>query len=192
MAAADLFRELHDVLPDDAICVDEIIAQVPQMIQFLFARKPFVPYRGAAGAPGTSLGTALGVELARPKQIVVSILGDGAWHYNPVPAALGFAQEYAVPLLIVLCNNRQYASQTWNVLEYYPDSAAVREGNFVGNVIQPTPDYVKVVEAYGGAGEHVVASGALRPALQRAPWIPRPPGRRSCSMSSSTRSASRP
>jgi acetolactate synthase I/II/III large subunit len=165
--AADLFHELHDALPDDAICVDEIIAQVPQMIQFLYERKPLTQFRGWAGALGTSLGTALGVKLARPHQLVVAILGDGAWHYNPVPAALGFAQEYEVPLLIVLCNNRQYTSQTWNVRKYYPSSDAVRDGNFVGNVIQPTPDYVKVAEAYGGAGERVHTSVALRPALQR-------------------------
>ena len=104
VSAADLFRELHDALPDDAICVDEITAQVPQMIQFLHERKPFSQYRGWAGALGTGLGTALGVKLARPQQVVVCILGDGAWHYNPIPAALGFAQEYGVPLLIALCN----------------------------------------------------------------------------------------
>jgi acetolactate synthase I/II/III large subunit len=166
--AAVLFKELHDALPDDAICVDEIVAQVPQMIQFLYERKPFAQYRGWAGALGTGLGTALGVKLARPQQVVVSILGDGAWHYNPVPAALGFAQEYSVPQLIVLCNNRQYASQTWNVLKYYPDSPAVRDDNFVGNVIQPTPDYVKFAEAFGGAGERVQKSDKLRPALRRA------------------------
>lgn len=165
--AAELFRELHDARPDDAICVDEIIAQIPQMIQFLYERKPLSQYRGWVGALGTSLSTALGIKLARPEQVVVSIIGDGAWHYNPVPAALGFAQEYKVPLLIVLCNNRQYASQTWNVFKYYPDSAAVREGNFVGNVIQPTPDCVKFAEAYGGAGERVQKADALRPAVRR-------------------------
>jgi acetolactate synthase I/II/III large subunit len=166
--AAELFRELHDALPDDAICVDEVTAQVPQMIQFLYERKPFSQYRGWAGALGTGLGTALGVKLARPQQVVVCIVGDGAWHYNPVPAALGFAQEYGVPLLIVLCNNRQYASQTRNLLKYYPEGAAVRDGNSVGNVIQPTPDYVKQAEAYGGAGERVQKFSELRPALQRA------------------------
>ena len=166
--AAELFRELHDALPDDAICVDEVTAQVPQMIQFLYERKPFSQYRGWAGALGTGLGTALGVKLARPQQVVVCIVGDGAWHYNPVPAALGFAQEYGVPLLIVLCNNRQYASQTRNLLRYYPEGAAVRGGNSVGNVIQPTPDYVKQAEAYGGAGERVQKFSELRPALQHA------------------------
>jgi acetolactate synthase I/II/III large subunit len=166
--AADLFGALHDALPDDAICVDEITSQVPQMIQFLYERKPLTQYRGWAGALGTGLGTALGVKLARPQQLVVCILGDGAWHYNPAPAALGFAQEYGVPLLIVLCNNRQYASQTRNLHNYYPDSTAVREQNFVGNVIEPTPDYVKQAEAYGGTGERVQKSDELRPALQRA------------------------
>ena len=87
---------------------------------------------------------------------------------NPVPAALGFAKEYGVPLLIVLCDNEQYASQTWNVLKYYPNSEAVRDDNFVGNVIAPTPDYVKIAEAYGGAGERVQKSDALLPALRRA------------------------
>ena len=166
--AADLFGALHEVLPDDSICVDEIVAQVPQMIQFLYERKPLTQYRGWAGALGMSLGTALGAKLARPERTVVAIVGDGAWHYNPVAAALGFAQEYGLPLLIVLCNNEQYASQTWNVLRYYPDSAAVRDNNFVGDVIAPTPDYVKVVEAYGGAGERVQTPAALGPALERA------------------------
>lgn len=168
VSAADLFGALHDALPEDAICVDEITSQVPQMIQFLYAHKPFEQYRGWAGALGTGLGTALGVKLACPDQPVVCILGDGAWHYNPVPAALGFAQEYGVSLLIVLCNNRQYASQTRNLLKYYPDSAAVREQDCVGNVIQPTPDYVKQAEAYGGRGERVQKSDELSAALQRA------------------------
>jgi acetolactate synthase-1/2/3 large subunit len=166
--AADLFTALHDALPEDSICVDEIVAQVPQMIQFLYEHKPLTQYRGWGGALGTSLGTALGAKLARPDKTVVAIVGDGAWHYNPVPAALGFAQEYGVPLLIVLCNNEEYASQTWNVLRYFPDSEAVRDHNFVGDVIAPTPDYVKLAEAYGGAGERVQTSAALGPAMARA------------------------
>ena len=67
----------------------------------------------------------------------------------------------------MLCNNEQYASQTWNVLRYYPESVAVREHNFVGDIIAPTPDYRKIVEAYGGAGERVQHLDDLIPALQR-------------------------
>ena len=104
---------------------------------------------------GHELGTALGVKLARPDSIVVCIVGDGAFHYNPVPAAFGFAQQHGLPILVVVCDNRGYVSQTWNVHKYFADGAAVRTGQFFGNVITPTPDYVKLVEAYGGAGERV-------------------------------------
>lgn len=65
----------------------EIVAQIPAMLQFLFESKPFRQYRGWTGALGTSLGTALGVKLARPADTVVCVIGGGALHYNPVPSA---------------------------------------------------------------------------------------------------------
>jgi acetolactate synthase-1/2/3 large subunit len=166
--AAALFRALHRVLPITSSIVDEIVADVPQMMQFLFEAKPFRQYRGWTGALGTSLGTALGVKLARPDDTVVCVIGDGALHYNPVPAALGFAQEHRAPILIVVCDNRGYTSQTWNVYKYFADGAAVRSGQFFGNVITPTPDYVKLAEAYGGTGERVQNITAIEPAIERA------------------------
>src|SRR5215831_1085464 len=109
--AAALFRALHRALPASSSIVDEIVAQIPQMTQFLFESKPFRQYRGWTGALGTSLGTALGVKLAKPGDTVVCVIGDGALHYNPVPAALGFAQQNGLPILVVLCDNRGYVSQ---------------------------------------------------------------------------------
>jgi acetolactate synthase-1/2/3 large subunit len=85
-----------------------------------------------------------------------------------VPAALGFAQQYGVPILIVVCDNRGYASQTWNVHKYFPEGAAVRSGWFFGDEIAPTPDYARLAEAYGGVGERVEKTGELDPAIERA------------------------
>src|SRR5262249_56128790 len=103
-----------------------VVGRIGQMTQFLFESKPFRQYRGWTGALGTSLGTALGVKLARPGDTVVCVIGDGALHYNPVPAALGFAQQNGLPILIVVCDNRGYFSQTWNVYKYFGDGAALR------------------------------------------------------------------
>jgi acetolactate synthase I/II/III large subunit len=166
--AAALFRALHRALPASSSIVDEIVSEITQMKQFLFESKPFRQYRGWTGALGTGLGTALGVKLARPGDTVVCVIGDGAFHYNPVPAALGFAQQYGTPILIVVCDNRGYTSQTWNIYKYFADGAAVRSGQFFGNVITPTPDYVKLAEAYGGTGERVENTAALESAIERA------------------------
>ncbi|WP_444901549.1 thiamine pyrophosphate-dependent enzyme [Microbulbifer sp. SSSA007] len=165
--ASELFRVLHDTLPENCACIDEIVAQVPQMLNHLYSTKLFQQFRGWCGALGTGLGTALGVKLASPDRLVVCIIGDGAWHYNPVPAALGFSQEYGLPLFIVLCNNNQYLSQTWNIQKYFPNGAAVKNNHFVGNLIQPEPDYCKTVESYGGQGLRVKEISELKKAINK-------------------------
>jgi acetolactate synthase-1/2/3 large subunit len=168
VAAPDLFRALHGALPDDAIAVDEIVCQGDVFLQLLFESKPIQQVCGWHGALGTGLGAALGIKVARPDHLVVCVIGDGAWHYNPVPAALGFAQEHGTPLLIVVCNNGQYRSQTVNLEKFYPDGAAVTSNQLVGNVIHPMPDYYKAADGYGGAGERVSQATDLAPAIGRA------------------------
>jgi acetolactate synthase-1/2/3 large subunit len=166
--AHELFGVLHHMLPETTSIVDEVVAEALVMPQVLFQSKPFRQYRGWVGALGTGLGTALGVKLARPSDTVACIIGDGAFHYNPAPAALGFSQQYRAPLLIVVCNNAGYQSQRWNVFKYFGTGAAVRTGQFFGSDLDPMPDYARVAEAYGATGERVVKTADLEPAIERA------------------------
>ena len=166
--AALLFDTLHRLLPDRSVIVDEIIAQVPAMIHHLFRERDFSHYRGWAGALGTGLPTALGVKLARPKDVVVCVIGDGAFNYNPVPACLGLAQQYGVPILVIICNNQGYVSQEWNLYKYFPSGYALRENNPYGRVIEPTPDYAAIAPAFGAHGECVSEPGQLESAIRRA------------------------
>ena len=73
--------------------------------------------------------------------MVVCVIGDGAFNYNPVPACLGLAQQYGVPILVIICNNQGYVSQEWNLYKYFPSGYALRDNNPYGRVIEPTPDY---------------------------------------------------
>jgi acetolactate synthase-1/2/3 large subunit len=168
LAASVLFAALHDALPEDTIFVDEIVSQISDYLNHLYRHKPFRQVRGWHGALGTGLGVALGVKLACPTSLVACIIGDGAWHYNPVPAALGFAQEYSAPLLIVVCNNGEYASQTANLRKFYRKGMAVQHENCIGNVINPMPDYFKAADGYGGSGERISQESELPDALVRA------------------------
>ena len=166
--AAVLFDTLHRMLPDRSVIVDEIIAQVPAMIHHLFRDRDFTHIRGWAGALGTGLPTALGVKLARPNDIVVCVIGDGAFNYNPIPACLGLAQQYNVPILVVICNNQGYVSQEWNLYKYFPSGYALRDNNPYGRVIEPTPDYAAMAPAFGAHGECVTDPGKLEAAIGRA------------------------
>jgi acetolactate synthase-1/2/3 large subunit len=165
--AALLFDTLHRLLPDKSVIVDEIIAQVPPMIQHLFRDRDFSHIRGWAGALGTGIPTALGVKLARPKDVVVCAIGDGAFNYNPVLACLGLAQQYKVPVLVVICNNQGYVSQEWNLYKYFPSGYALRDNNPYGRVIEPTPDYAALAPAFGAHGECVTEPAKLEEAIRR-------------------------
>jgi acetolactate synthase-1/2/3 large subunit len=168
ITAPFLFDTLHNLLPDRSVIVDEIIAQVPPMIQHLFRDRDFTHIRGWAGALGTGLPIALGAKLARPDDVVVCVIGDGAFNYNPIPACLGLAQQYKVPVLVVICNNEGYVSQEWNLYKYFPSGYALRDNNPYGRVIEPTPDYALMAPAFGAHGECVTDRAQLEQALRRA------------------------
>ena len=162
-----LFHILSEILPPDSIIVDEIISQGMLMMQNLFKKDSLTHYRGAAGGLGTGIPTALGIKLAEPEKLVVCLIGDGSFNYNPIPASLGLSQQYKAPILIIVCNNESYASQTRNIKKYFPEGWAVRTGTFYGDTIEPTPHYSQIAPAFDGYGERVDAPEKLQSALER-------------------------
>jgi len=160
-------HELNQVLPSDAMIVDETITHRDAIFRGLDRLAPGAFFAGCIGGLGTGLGTALGVKAARPDRPVIALIGDGALHYNPVPAGLGFAQEYGMPILIVLFNNHGYLSQQAELPKYFPKGFAVKAGKFAGTSIAPSPDYAVLAQAFGGYGEKVENPGEVRAAIQR-------------------------
>ena len=160
-------HEVGQVLPPDAVVVEETISHRLAVHRYVDAVRPGSFFEGCAGGLGTGLATALGVKVARPERPVLAVVGDGAFNYNPVLPAFGFAQEHGTPILIVLLNNHGYLSQKRGVPEYYPEGWAVRTGTFVGTSILPSPDYAAVARAFGGYGETVEDPAEVRPALER-------------------------
>lgn len=167
ISAAWVAHELNEVLPRDAIVVDETISHRGELMQLLERLPVGGFYQASYGGLGMGLGTALGVKHAAPERPVVLTIGDGAFHYNAVPAAFGACQELGLPLLVVLFDNGGYASQKNDVLREYPDGWAVRTGRFVGTSIAPRPDYALLARAFGGEGERVEKPGEVRAALKR-------------------------
>lgn len=159
--------ELAQVLPPDAMVVEETITHRLAIHRYLDALKPGSFFAGCIGGLGTGLATALGVKAASPKRPVVCLIGDGSFNYDPALAALGACQEHEMPILIVIFNNFGYLSQKSGIPRYFPEGWAVRTKKFVGTSILPSPDYATVVRAFDGYGEQVEDPREVRPALER-------------------------
>ena len=160
-------HELNEVLPVDALVVDETITHRLEINRRLESLGPGRFFEGSYGGLGTGLGSALGVKAAAPDRPVVALIGDGAFNYNPALAAFGFAQEHRMPILIVMFNNSGYLSQKSGIPQHYPDGFAVKSRTFVGTSIAPSPDYAAIIRAFDGYGEKVEKPADVRPALQR-------------------------
>jgi acetolactate synthase-1/2/3 large subunit len=163
-----LCSEINQVLPQNAVVIEETITSRQAIFRYLDSLHPGGYVSGLSGGLGLGMGIALGVKSAVPDKLVVSLVGDGSFNYNPVLAALGCAQEYQLPTLTVLFNNQSYLSMQLGTQQLYPQGWAVRTETFYGAPILPHPDYAAVARAYDGHGETVEAPDQIRPALQRA------------------------
>jgi acetolactate synthase-1/2/3 large subunit len=163
-----LCYEINQVLPQDAIVVQETITSHPVILRYLESLQPGGYVSGLSGGLGLGMGIALGVKCTAPDKLVVSLIGDGSFNYNPVLAAFGCAQEYRLPTLTVLFNNQGYLSMRLGTQHLYPQGWAVRTETFYGAPITPRPDYAALARAFDGYGETVQDPDKIRPALQRA------------------------
>jgi acetolactate synthase-1/2/3 large subunit len=159
--------ELAQVIPADAIVVEETITHRLSIHRYLDMLKPGSFFAGCIGGLGTGTGTALGVKAANPKRPILCLIGDGAFNYDPGLAALGVCQEHNLPIMIVLYNNYGYHSQKSGVPRFFPDGFAVKNQDFIGISINPSPDYAMIARAFEGYGEKVEEPGEVRAALQR-------------------------
>jgi len=163
-----LCSEINQILPENSVVVEETITSRQTIFRYLDSLQPGGYVSGLSGGLGLGMGIALGVKSAVPDKLVVSLIGDGSFNYNPVLAAFGCAQEYQMPTLTVLFNNQSYLSMRLGTQQLYPQGWAARTETFYGAPILPHPDYASIARAYDGYGETVEEPGQIRPALQRA------------------------
>ena len=159
---------LNETLPEDAIILQETTVHRPLINKMIHRDQPMSYFARGTGGLGVGLSYALGVKLAIKDRPVFVLLGDGAFHYNPIPACLGLAQEYNSPIGIILFNNGGYRSMERGLLRYFPSGSAKRTGIHYGARIEPNPDYRLIAEAYGGFGVRVENPDELRASVDQA------------------------
>ena len=160
-----LCASLNAVMPDDTIYIDEVTTHTALLRQHLVWNKPQSLFTRQGGL-GQGLGLSLGIKLAKPQRPVVTLIGDGAFLYNPALGSLGAARDYNLPIMAVIFNNKKYAAMQGMHLKMYPDGIAAETNVYHGTHIN-APDFVKVAESVGGYGEQVTDPEKLQDALKR-------------------------
>ncbi|MCC2098246.1 MAG: hypothetical protein KDJ29_15220, partial [Hyphomicrobiales bacterium] len=160
-----LCAALNKALPPETIYIDEVTTHTGLLRQHIVWDRPQSLFTRQGGL-GQGLGLSLGIKLARPDQPVVTLIGDGAFLYNPVLGCLGAARDYGIPTMTVIFNNRKYAAMQGMHLKMYPKGTAVDTDTYHGTHIN-APDFVMVAESIGGYGELVDDPAKLEDALRR-------------------------
>jgi acetolactate synthase-1/2/3 large subunit len=165
VAARWFLKMARETFPDDAVIVDETILHTHLVHQYLAAPGRYI--KPAYGGLGVGMGAALGVKLARPESPVILLVGDGAFNYNPVLAALGLGQEYSLPIFIIILDNGGYQAMQRGYRTLCPQGWAVKHDQFLGVDITPAPDYVKVAQGFDAHAEKLEEPEKIRAALKR-------------------------
>jgi len=98
---------------------------------------------GGAGTMGVGLPAAIGMQLARPKELVVAIVGDGGFQMNLQELSTVFVHK--LPIKIIIINNRYLGMvRQWQELFF--------DNRLSGVDLEGNPDFVKLAEAYGIKG----------------------------------------
>lgn len=163
-----LCQALNESIPPNGVIVEETTVHRTLIQNMIPRTQPMSYIARVTGGLGVSLGYALGAKLALKDRPVFVLIGDGGFHYNPVPSCLGLAQEYSLPIIVVVFNNQRYLSMERGLLRYYPDGAAKKSGVHFGSPILPNPDYRLYADIYGGYGVRVTDPKDIQPAIARA------------------------
>jgi len=163
-----LCHVLSEALPADAVISEETTVYRSLIQEAIPCDQAQSYFARITGGLGVGLSYALGVKLAMPDRPVFALIGDGAFHYNAVPSCLGVAEEYGLPIHVVVFNNGRYLSMETSLIKYFPDGAAKKTGVHYGAEIGPRPDYQYYGKAHGGYGYRVTEPSEIKPAIEKA------------------------
>jgi len=165
-----ILAEVRSVLPRDAFITTDVgwnkngVGQ-----QFPCYQPGSILTPGGYATMGFGAPAALGVKLARPDRLVVSLVGDGGFGQNP--AVLATAMEQEIPVVWVIMNNGAFGTIAGLQSAHFGTTTGtvfLREGK------PYSPDYAAIARAYGVEGVRVEAAAEFKPVLEHAVASNRP------------------
>ena len=156
-----LMMRLVDLLPDDAIVVDEGIISARSLLNFLPIRDRHGYFGNASGGIGWGIAAALGIQIAHPERRVVAVLGDGSAMYSI--QALWTAAHLKLPITFVIANNGGYRIIKERLLAFHGNDQFIAM-----DFMDPAIEFADLARSLGMRAERIEAGGAFEAAFQAA------------------------
>jgi len=155
-----VFKEINEFFDADTIFVTAIGLYQIWSAQFQEIQKPYTYFCcGQAGPLGWEVPACMGVKLGKPEAQVVGVVGDYSFQF--LLGDLATAVQNRVPYVLVMLNNG-YLSLIRQPSKYMYDmnyAVDIGYGDGYG------PDFVKIIEGFGGGGRRVTRPEEIKPAL---------------------------
>jgi acetolactate synthase-1/2/3 large subunit len=114
---------------------------------------------GGAGTMGFGLPAAIGAQLARPDELVVSISGDGGFQMTSFELSTVMINK--LPIKILVIDNKYLGMvRQWQELFY--------ENRLSGVDLEGNPDFVKLAESYGMEAFRIKRPADIKKVLSKA------------------------
>jgi benzoylformate decarboxylase len=145
-----LLEAIGEILPKDAVVIEEALSSAPGIRQLIKSDDPQSYFGLRGGGIGWGLPAAIGVKLALPDRPVVGIIGDGSALYTV--QGLWTAAHDRIPVVFVILNNTSYRilKQRLHALRGHAEQVDTYVGMELTN---PTIDFVALARSFGIAGE---------------------------------------
>jgi benzoylformate decarboxylase len=167
MSTAFVLQTLDEVRDRTSIIVEEAPSARPVMQSYLPITRSEGFYTMASGGLGWSMPAAVGIALAKPKDKIIAIIGDGSSMYSI--QALWSAAQLKLPITFIVLKNRRYAA-----LKDFAPVFGYGEADRVQGTDLPGLDFAGMARAQGCEAIRVTAAPELRDALTRALQSPSP------------------
>jgi acetolactate synthase-1/2/3 large subunit len=161
-----LLEEISRATAGEAIFTTDVGQHQMWAAQFLRLKQPrtFLS-SGGLGSMGFGFPAAIGAQMAHPDKLVVAICGDGG--FQMTMQELATVAEHRLPVKVVIMNNAYLGMvRQWQEIFFNRRYSAVD--------LSMSPDFAKLAEAFGIAGQTVTRPGALASDLREAFASPGP------------------
>ena len=145
-----LLHAIGQMLPKDAVVIEEALSSAPGIRQLIRSDDPQSYFGLRGGGIGWGLPAAIGVKLALPDRPVLGLIGDGSAMYTC--QALWTAAHYRIGAVFVILNNSSYRilKQRLHAMRGLAEQA----DSYVGmELLDPKIDFVSLARSLGVGAE---------------------------------------